>query len=141
MSPIAAAARYGDRAQRVETNGAVWLRAASVGSGVSVPAEWFDPQYCGARLCGIHHVINDVDGDRKIADEIAQDFIAKYGTPTADFWTDFGYGRLRMRTWRTTSTRIRLSHQEDQTYVAIDYEPVGPSGPTGTGAVASEGHR
>jgi hypothetical protein len=128
------------RAQRVEINGAVWLRASSSSSGVSVPVEWIDLRYCGAGLCAIHHVINDVDGEQHIGDQIARDFVARYGSPNADFWTDFGYGRLRERTWRTSTSRIRLSHQEAQTYVAIDYEPAGGAAPRlpGSSRIASE---
>jgi hypothetical protein len=125
MSPSAAKVRYADRAERIEANGAVWLEASSAGAGVKVPVEWFDLRFCNGKLCAIHHVFNDVEGQRKIGDSLVAAFTKKYGKPKADFWSDFGYGRVRVRTWREGSTRIRLSHQEAQTYVAVDYEPLG----------------
>ena len=136
MSRPEAIERYTPRAKRVEETGAVWLRGKHSGD-IETPLEWFKLTFCAERLCKIHHVVNDFDGDARVGDLLAVDLERRCGKPTRDEWIESRYGHQRVRLWETPTARITLTHQKTQAYANVDYEPieVGPAIPAQTSAV------
>ena len=123
MSKDEAATFYRAHGLRVDSSGAVWLRAAAGPGGDSVPLEWFKPRFCNKGLCGVHHVLNAThDEVGNLGDRAAAHLAQRYGPPADDRWDESKFGRMRLRDWRTPGADIRLSHQEDQLYATIDYE-------------------